>query len=184
MKRISLLTLAFHFTVTLSATAQQPDASEACKFKVSESTTKPAITGPDEIVKLVHIMEQPDSPLEVVALDFTPDGYLSISNEQYASQLRCTVRVRNRSDRTIQRASINVGIRHANGGTGSGGQVEALVPGQEVEVRACGGRGSGGAKNNHVRILGGVRRVDFGTCMFVASSRIPKELGVKGISFP
>lgn len=92
-----------------------------------------------------------------VTVDFK-DSFLSVANERVTEQLRCTMRIHNRSDRWIKGLSIEVGVASIQGGVGTGfkgepGHWVGLAPGQEVEVKGCGGRGNGGAPGNHVRIL-------------------------------
>lgn len=50
------------------ATPQQK--TDACKFNVSESATKPTITGPEDLVAIAHVIDQPDSPIEILSADF------------------------------------------------------------------------------------------------------------------
>jgi hypothetical protein len=50
---------------------QQSEGSGSCGFTVSGAVGKTTIGGPDEIVSLVHIVGQPDSPVEIVGIDFT-----------------------------------------------------------------------------------------------------------------
>lgn len=165
---------------TVSLDAQQTPAPDACKFTVSDTTTQATITGAEDIVKLVRVMAQPDSPLEILAVDFKPEGFLAISNEQFAEQLRCTARVRNRSDRTIHQATISLTLGDTRGSVGTEGGIKMLPPGQESEFNLCGGGGgSGGAKGNNVRIVVVVRDIDFGSCTYRVSQRIPKDLGVR-----
>jgi hypothetical protein len=39
---------------------------------------------------LVHIVEQPDSPVEIVGIDFK-DSWVSVANERETHKLRCTL---------------------------------------------------------------------------------------------
>jgi hypothetical protein len=41
---------------------QQSEGSESCGFTVSDAVAETTISGRDEIVSLLHIVEQPDSP--------------------------------------------------------------------------------------------------------------------------
>jgi hypothetical protein len=71
------------------AGTQPPDDRNACGFKVSESATKPSITGPDEVVAMTYVIEQPDSPVEILAIDFK-DSFVSVTNERFTEKLRYT----------------------------------------------------------------------------------------------
>ena len=60
---------------------QQSEDSASCGFTLSGATVRATITGPEEIIALVHIVEEPDTPLELLAIDFK-DSFLSITNER------------------------------------------------------------------------------------------------------
>jgi hypothetical protein len=53
----------------VSPTVQQPEPGDACHFTVSRETTKPTISRPEDITPLVYIIDQPDSPVQIVSLD-------------------------------------------------------------------------------------------------------------------
>jgi hypothetical protein len=55
---------------------QQSEDSGSCGFTVSGAVAKTTISGPDEIVSLVHIVAPPDSPVEIVGIDFK-DSWVS-----------------------------------------------------------------------------------------------------------
>ena len=98
-------------------------------------------------------------------------------------QLRCTMKIRNRSDQRVKALSLAVIVASASGGPGTGfelspGAGRSLAPGQEADITACGGGGSGGASGNHIRILVYVGRVDWDGCFYVPSIRLPYELGI------
>src|SRR5437879_9163196 len=76
----------------------QPQGSESCKFSVLGELTKTAVTGPEDVVRLVRVIEQPDSPVEVVAIDFE-GTWVAVHNERYSYGERCKYRIRNRSSR-------------------------------------------------------------------------------------
>jgi hypothetical protein len=69
--------------------------------------TKPTISGPEDITALVHVVEQPDSPVEILAIDFK-DSWLSVAHERVTEQLRCTMKIRNRSDQQVKALSLPV----------------------------------------------------------------------------
>jgi hypothetical protein len=157
---------------------QQQHDSNACGFTVQDEPIQPTVTGPDDIVPLVYVVEQPDSPVEIVSVDLQ-GMWLSVSNEQHTEQNCAKYKVRNRSDRAIQRFDIELLVQGVGGGGGYGVQSSSpLAPGQTVEFKSCGGGGHGGAPGNHVRLLVSVRSVDFGDCLYRVSLRIPRSLGV------
>lgn len=160
--------------------SQQQENPDACKFTIQESTAKPAVTGTDEVVSRVHVIEQPDSPLEILSVDFK-NAALSVYDEKFRWDCRSTMKIRNRSDRTIQGFDVLVGVRDSLGaGVGGGRRISTgLAPGQEVEFKSCGDSGSGGAPNGIVRVLVGVRWVVVEGCEYHVSARIPQSSGVQ-----
>jgi hypothetical protein len=168
-------------TLALPASTQQTPDADSCRFTVSPSASKPAITGPENVVSLVHVVEQPDSPVEILAADFK-DSFVTVAHEQFTEQLRCTLKIHNRSDQWIRTVSVAVMVTSVSGGSGMGlqspGPARNLAPGQELEFQGCGGYGSGSANGNHVHILVFVGRVDFDDCFYLPSKRYPRDLGV------
>ena len=49
---------------------QAPQTADSCHFTVSGELAKPTISGPEDITALVHVVEQPDSPVEILTIDF------------------------------------------------------------------------------------------------------------------
>jgi hypothetical protein len=164
--------------VTFGVARQQQHSTESCGFGVQGEPTHPTVTGPDDIVPLVYVVEQPDSPIEVVSVDLT-GMWLSVANDQHAEQYCATYKVRNRSDRPVQAFNVEFSVNALNGGAGfTTHPSSAVAPGQLVEIKSCGGGGRGGAPGNHVRLLVSVQSVDFGDCFYRPSVRIPRSLGV------
>jgi len=172
-----LLLLVVGFGVGL---ARQPQhSSNSCGFAVQGEPAQPTVKGPDDIVPLVYVVEQPDSPIEVVSVDLT-GMWLSVSHEQHTEQDCAKYRIRNRSDRTVQEFEIMLmlsTIAGAGGGSGTGSSSH-LSPGQAVEVESCGVRGNGSAKDDYVRLLVYVDKIDFEDCHYKPSLRIPRSLKV------
>jgi hypothetical protein len=167
---------------------QQAEDRDACRFTVSESTTKPSITGPEDIVAMVHVIEQPDSPIEILAMDFK-DSWVSVVHERMTEQLRCTAKIRNRGDQVIRGFDLemlfyapSVGGPAGTGFVGRPSRRVNLAPGQEMEFQGCGGGGSGGAPDNLVRLLVFVSAIDTEGCSYFPSKRVPHQLGVAPIS--
>jgi len=161
---------------------QQQHDNDACNFSVQGDPVHATVTGPEDIVPLVYVVEQPDSPVEIVSVDL--EGmWLSVSGEQHTERDCAQYKVHNRSDRIIQRVEIMLNVSTTSGGGGSGAQSSSpLASGQTVEIKACGVRGSGGAPRNHVRLLVSVYSVDFGDCFYRPSLRLPRSLGVTPVS--
>jgi len=180
----SLLPL-FLSLAMLAAGQQSADSGAAlnasCKFTVSDvEPAKPVITGPDDVVKLVHVIEQPDSPVEILSADFSGTS-VSISQGQKTHKDCWTIRIRNRSKRLIVDLSLITRVMDSSReGAGIVPRArQGLAPGQEVELRNCGSGGSGGARDNQVRLIVGVEWVRFDGCEYFPSRRIPSSLGMR-----
>jgi hypothetical protein len=162
------------------STLQQPEPVDSCHFTVSRETAKPTITGPEDITPLVYIIEQPDSPVEIVSMDLT--GYvLSVTQERFTFKDCWTMKVHNRSDQSVNGLEVTELISSRGFGPGPGfsngpSQVESLGAGQEAEIRSCNGGGTGDARGDQVRIFAFVERVSVNKCVYLPSKRIPYEL--------
>jgi hypothetical protein len=165
--------------VTFGAARQQQHGVESCGFALQGEPTHPTVTGPNDILPLIYVVEQPDSPIEVVSVDLT-GMWLSVANEQHTERYCATYEVRNRSDRPVQAFDVELSVSTLDGAGGFGAHPSSsLAPGQLVEIKSCGGGGRGGAPGNHVRLLVTVQSVDFGDCFYRPSVRIPRNLGVQ-----
>ena len=135
--------------VTFGAARQQQHGSESCGFALQGEPTHPTVTGSDDILPLVYVVEQPDSPIEVVSVDLTGMS-LSVANEQHTERYCATYKVRNRSDRLVQAFNVELSLStiHRGGGFGTHPS-SSLAPGQLVEIKSCGGGGRGGAPGDH-----------------------------------
>jgi hypothetical protein len=170
------------FALSAATATQAPEDQDSCRFKVSESTTKPSITGPEDMVAMTYVIEQPDSPVEILAVDFK-NSFLSVAHEHVTDELRCVAKIRNRSDQSIRGVDISVLVASGGSAGGSGlvrrpGNWSGLAPGQEVEIQGCGSRGTGGTHDNLVHVLVFVSRVDTGDCSYLPSRRYPHALRV------
>jgi hypothetical protein len=171
------LLLVVSFGIGLARQTQQ--GSNSCGFAVEGEPSQANVKGPDSIVPLVYVVEQPDSPIEIVSVDLD-DMQLSVSNEEYTAQDCATYTIRNRSDRAVR--NVSIALRATNHGGGAIGfeakASTALKPGETIEVGSCGAAGRGGAPENYVRLLVYVHSVDFGNCLYQPSLRIPSSLKV------
>ncbi len=173
-----LLVAGFRFGM-----ARQPQQnSNSCGFAVQGEPAQPTVKGPDDIVPLVYVVEQPDSPIEVVSVDLT-GTWLFVSREQHAEQDCAKYRIRNRSDRTVQKFEVMLMLSTIAGAGGGSGTISPspLAPGQAVDVESCGVRGNGSAKDDYVRLLVYVDKVDFDDCHYKPSLRIPRSLKVRTV---
>src|SRR6266481_6559013 len=84
---------------------QQQHDNNACKFSVQGDPVRATVTGPEDIVPLVYVVEQPDSPVEIVSVDL--EGmWLSVSGEQHAERACSQYKVHNRSDRRSEERRV------------------------------------------------------------------------------
>jgi hypothetical protein len=167
--------------VTFGVARRQQYASESCGFVLQGKPGHPTLTGPDDILPLVYVVEQPDSPIEVVSVDLT-GTWLSVVNEQHTERGCAIYSVRNRSDRPVQAFNVELSVSTFHGGGGFGTNPSApLPPGQTVDIKSCGSGGHGGAPGNKVRLIVSVQSVDFGDCFYRPSVRIPSSLGVRPV---
>ncbi len=168
----SLLTFAFR----LAQSQQSPSGS--CGFTVQGEPAHPTITGPDDILPLVYVVEQSDSPIEIISLDLT-GMWVSVANDQYSHRDCAVYKVRNRSDRNVLSFEVQVQVGALSGAGGFRASPSSpLAPSQTIELKSCNSGGHGGAPGNHVRLLVSVQSVDFGDCFYRPSMRIPRNLGV------
>ena len=174
---LALLLLVVGFGVGLAQKTQQKGLS--CGFAVEGESVEPAIKGPDDLLPLVYVVEQPDAPIEVVSVDLT-GSWVSISNERTSHQFCAKYRVRNRSDQIVRGFEIMLMLSTSGAGGGAGAvSSSSVLPGQAAEVEFCGEKGgNGSAKDNYVRLLVYVDKVDFEDCHYKPSLRIPRSLGV------
>jgi len=177
--RIPLTFLVSLLLASNFGAAQQQSADASCGFVLQGEPTQPTVKGPDDIVPLVYVVEQPDSPLEVVSVDL--EGmWLSISEEQYMEKDCAKYTIRNRSNRPVQGFSVALRLSTSGGVSGVVGTPSSapLAAGQTAEINSCGVTGSGSAKNNYLRLLVYVESVDLGNCYYKPSIRVPRSLKI------
>lgn len=170
----SLILLAAHF-----ATVKERETdTDSCNFNVEKNSVKTSVTEPDKFTSLVYIVEQPDSPLELVSVDLS-DMKIWIIDDRYEWSNCARIRVRNRSERTIQRLSLDLEF-NVGGGFGAVGH-SALPSGQTTDIDACNGGGHGRPTPAPLKFLISVEKVEFAGCVYRPSMRIPHSLGVRSI---
>ena len=159
--------------------AHQQSQPNACGFTVQASSIKPEVTGPPDLVPLVYVVEQPDSPIEIQSINL--DGsWLSVSGDRYSERTCVRYQVRNRSDRAIQHLALLLAY-DGRGGAGASNSAPVSA-GQTAEVIACGIGGFGGTDStstNPMKILVSVGAITIDDCAFRPSVRVPLSWGVK-----
>jgi len=156
-----------------------------CGFTRQGEPIQPVVAGPDEITRLIYVVEQPDSPIEIAAIDLegtSVSSHREEYTEEYTVQPCAKYKVHNRSDRVVRAFDLTLLVS-----TGEGGSIDRahgsspLAPGQTSEIKSClGASHSGTAQRNHagLRLLVSVNSVDFGDCLYRPSLRIPRSLGI------
>jgi hypothetical protein len=175
MRRLLGLSLALLLAFSAGSFAQQQSQPNACRFTVPASSTRPKITGPPDMVPLVYVVDQPDSPIEILSINL--DGsWLSVSGERYTERTCVKYQVRNRSDRVVQHVEVLLGY---NGLSGAGVSNSASIsPGQTAELIACPMGGSGDERVNPMKILIAVESTVLDDCAYRPSFRVPLSLGI------
>ena len=176
MKTILLAAIFLASTMNVAQEQQKPE-NDACKFTVSQDSTVPSITGPENLTPLVYVVPQPDSPIEIVSVDL--EGmWLSVSGSRYTAHHSAKYQVRNRSNQAIRFVEVRLLV---NGRSGLGARnVEPISPGQTVELKINGGS-DGGVPESNVKLVVFVQSIGFADCMYRPSVRIPRSLGVEPV---
>lgn len=177
MKAILLAFIFLASTMNVAQEQQKPE-NDACNFTVSQDSTVPAITGPENLTPLVYVVQQPDSPIEIVSVDL--EGmWLSVSGSRYTTHHCAKYQVRNRSNQVVGFVEIRLQFN----GLGGFGTINSqpISSGQTAEVNTCNGGGNGDAPENKVKLLVSVQSVGFADCMYRPSLRIPRNLGVRTV---
>jgi hypothetical protein len=101
MKRLAAFMAAVWLMAQAGSGAQSPQIA-SCAFVLAHAAAGTAVIGPDEVLSRLHIMTQPDSPIEIPRADFT-GTQLVVTGNNYTIQQNSspTLDVRNRSDQSI-----------------------------------------------------------------------------------
>jgi hypothetical protein len=110
MRFIISLVAFLSLTNVFSTIQHQQRDNQTCGFTVQGEPAHVAVTGPDDIVPLVYVVEQPDSPIEILSVDLQ-GMWLSVSGEQHVEHVCNKFIARNRSDRIVQRFDIELLIQ-------------------------------------------------------------------------
>ena len=155
--------------------SQQPQ-TDTCHFTVQGSGARPQISGPPDMVPLVYVVDQPDSPIEIASVNL--DGsWLSVTGDRYTERTCVKYQVRNRSDRMVQHVEMSLG--YGNLSKAGVSNSASISPGQTAELIGCATGGSGGVHRDPMRILISVDRILFDDrCFFRPSVRVPHSLGI------
>ena len=125
-------------------------AQAGCGFNITPESAPPQIVGPEHIVSRVRVISQPDSPVAVVGADFG-EFVLNVGGGGFTSSGPLGLTIKNISDQTLQRVTLNLSVQAKNGSAGLGLTTKrALAPGQTVRVQGRSGGGQGTAPGGDV----------------------------------
>ncbi len=135
------------------------------------------VTGPSVLVARLSVVPQPDSPVEIAAIDLTKMAVI-VAGSSYRVEggSSYAVALRNRSDQPVYEVQGIVGFRLADepGESGMGWIWKGtLAPGETAQtvIRNGGGTGSGG--EGELILSGVVQRVRFKDCTYLPSRSYP-----------
>lgn len=177
MRTLLLVTTFFLLSIGVPLQAQQLQDENSCKFKVNESAQKATVAGPDEFVRLAYVVDQPDSPVEILAIDFQ-DSSSPRNGNNLRGRMRFKVKVHNRSDRAILGLSVVAWLLPGSGGAGIGTHglpqnKPRLQPGEEIELQTPAGNASRGEAKGDSHYVVEVQWVGFEGCQYYPSLRLP-----------
>jgi len=150
--------------------------NDACDFSLQGSNVKATVTQPEGFDSLGYVVEQPDSPLELLSVDLS-GMKISTSSDRYESSDCARIKVRNRSDRAVRRFELSLEF-NAGGGFGTN-RPSSLSGGQTADIDVCNTGGSGRPIPAPFHLLVSVARVEFAGCVYRPSMRIPDTLAVQ-----
>jgi hypothetical protein len=161
--------------------AQEP----LCRFTTTAPSGAPTMVAPDDLKSRLHVIAQPESPVEIVSADFTGTQLLIEEGaiaRNYSFQQRAVVEVRNRSDQAIERIDVGVmaGVCQGVGPRPRQSWTGSLLPGETTRIQlgsgSGGGSGSAGSGTGPLLVWTWVERVDFGSCAYRPAQAVPKPL--------
>jgi hypothetical protein len=145
---------------------------DSCTFQNSPVPEHVNVVGPDAITTRLRVLNQPDSPVQIAAVDLgglvlvpSPDAY------SYHSKAPVRVDIRNRSDQTFDYVFVNVVVGSCEqiGSTGTAARPSrlALTPGglSRVEI-PLGGGGGILLPNVKLEVLIWISQVNVGSCIY------------------
>ena len=171
LNRASSLGLVAVMLVWLSPCTARGD-QESCMFRNTQAVEQLKVVGAESTTALLHVVEQPDSPVYIasvdvrgLALESSPDGY------SYHSDAPITIDIRNRSDRTLDYVFVNVLVgsceRIASTGNLKPPTRLTLAPGGRTTLQIpLGGTGGIILPGFKLEVLMWISQVNAGGCMY------------------
>lgn len=176
-----LVAFSFLFSVSVWASEAHGDG-DLCSFRLtSTEPARPEVLGPPDLVSRVHVLAQPDSPIEITGIDLS-DTLISVHRGIYTKHLEVQMKFRNRTDRRLAgvEAWVRLGFLPQGIGSGSGRELtfpRGLAPGQETEYLrvAGGGYGTGPAPHENYFVVAMIESADVQKCRYFPSRHVPVE---------
>src|SRR5260370_38092979 len=112
----AILLAVIFLASSMNVAQEQKPENDACKFTVSQDSNVPSIAGPEKLTPLVYVVQQPDSPIEIVSVDLQ-GMWLSVSDNRYTSNHSAKYQVGNRTNQAVRFAQLLLGF-NAGGGFG------------------------------------------------------------------
>jgi hypothetical protein len=158
----------------------QPPQTSSCSFSLTPSGGPSVIVGPDAVKSRLHIISQPDSPIEILSADFTGTELL-VSGNGYTIQQNASpmLEVRNRSTQSIKHIDMRVSVgpcRNLGRGGGPAGWDGLLSPGTTTRIQNRGTGGGSGSSSGLMLVFLWVDRVDFEDCVYRPAQIIPRSV--------
>jgi hypothetical protein len=157
----------------LQSSAMRPDNSVGCQFAIRPETRAPEIRGAGETTARTVVMNQPGSPVAVLAVDLTGMN-LFVGSRYFERSGRYSVTIKNISDRVLNRVDVMVHIWAYDGGIGDGAAwPKPLEPGATAVINVQSGRGSGTAPADDVQVVVVVNSAEMAGCRYKPSQQWP-----------
>lgn len=147
---------------------------ETCEFGITARAPEAKFTGPEEILTRVHLLKQLDSPVAVVAADFS-EAKLGVGGEWATFEGPYYIDVVNLSDRTLDQVHVQVSVRSQHGGFGGGvGWKSPLAPSVSARLsNRPGARGQGTAPDDVVDVIISIESVWLDGCEYRPAKVLP-----------
>ncbi len=157
----------------------QRTASTPCGFSLTPYNQPALISGPEELVPITRIVDQPGSPVAIQAVDLT-DSTFVVGATWHEYEARYAIDVINVSDRPA--SEIRVAVRFLTTPGGGGGAAvsrHAVGPGESVRLTSAGsGHGTRQAvpegDDRWIMVL--VDSVRFDDCVYKPAQVLPARL--------
>lgn len=162
---------------TPAAPAGGGQAPAPCRFEARAPRSPALVVGPPELVARTFVVDQPGSPVAVLAVDLEGTT-VSTAGGRLEHQTTHTIDIQNVSDRMLAGVRVSVQIRSDRGGSGGGAITRApLEPGGTAQVTGRGGGSGSGSENGDFVILVLVESVQFDDCVYTPARVMPLSLG-------